>query len=81
MRQTQPLKATFFGWKLPSDRVLKTKFEIVLYLESRGHGNYRWHARIANTRQPFPKDFAESSLEDAKRYVQGQFQEMVSEWA
>lgn len=81
MREPKTLTATFEGWKLPDGRTVKTTFEITLSLESRGSRNYRWIARIKNTGQPFSKDFAESCVHDAKKYVAGRFEKQVSEWA
>ena len=81
-RAPKILSATFEDWKVPSfgkDRI-PGKFRVEIRLESMRGGSYRYRARIGETKQPFPKTFAERDLEGCQRYVQKQFFTQLTEW-
>jgi hypothetical protein len=77
------LQATFGNWKVKTPgaiiAVIPGLFTVKVRLIPDGQ-LYRYHAHIGTMLNEFSETFAESKLEDCKRYIESQFEAKVEDW-
>lgn len=76
------LRATFSGWKLPNGQKLSGTFEIELLVGR----DSRYTPRLMPTGATFSErgktvSFAQSKLDEAKAFVEKQFETKLKDWA
>jgi hypothetical protein len=71
--------ATFEDWILPGCADMPGPFRIEIRLIIRSRQS-RYKAFLADTLQPFIRDFPQSKLDECKSYVEVQFKRKVRDW-